>query len=216
MATQRRTSRATAAGTRGADDKRAAILAAAFTLFSRYGYRRTSIEEVARTAGIAKGTVYLYFRTKEEIFRALSQASIDRVREGATAAAAAPGPVGERLRAILEAKFGYFHALLAESPHANELLDSKSRVSADLFQQAERAYQRILARTIADATARGELAPARTGLTPEGAAALLMGSAHGLSVGTEAPPTGRLLRRQLDDLVRLLVAGLGGTQRSAA
>lgn len=208
MATRRRT--------KAAEDKRAAILAAGMTLFSRYGYRRTSIEEVAREAGIAKGTVYLYFQTKEEIFRALAQMTIDRVLEGATAAAAGPGGVGERLRAILEAKFGYFHDLLAGSPHASELLDSKSRVCADLFQQADRAYQRVLARTIADAAARGELTPTRAGLTPEAAAELLMGSAHGLSLGTDAPPTARQLRRQLDDLVRLLVAGLRGTRRTAA
>jgi AcrR family transcriptional regulator len=44
--------------------KRARILAAATELFLRQGYRKTSVEDVARRAEIAKGTVYLYFENK--------------------------------------------------------------------------------------------------------------------------------------------------------
>ena len=36
-------------------------------LFERLGYRRTSVDEVARQAGVAKGTVYLYFKTKADL-----------------------------------------------------------------------------------------------------------------------------------------------------
>lgn len=47
--------------------KRARILASATELFVRFGYRKTSIDEVARAAGVAKGTVYLYYRNKAEL-----------------------------------------------------------------------------------------------------------------------------------------------------
>lgn len=47
--------------------KRARILNAATGLFVRYGYRKTSIDEIARAAGVAKGTVYLYYRNKAEL-----------------------------------------------------------------------------------------------------------------------------------------------------
>jgi len=47
--------------------KRARILASATGLFVRFGYRKTSIDEVARAAGVAKGTVYLYYRNKAEL-----------------------------------------------------------------------------------------------------------------------------------------------------
>lgn len=50
------------------DVKREAILAAALALFGRYGYRRTSIDDIAREAGVAKGTVYLYVESKEALF----------------------------------------------------------------------------------------------------------------------------------------------------
>jgi AcrR family transcriptional regulator len=47
--------------------KRRRILLAATDLFVRLGYRRTSVDEIARKAGVAKGTVYLYYRNKAEI-----------------------------------------------------------------------------------------------------------------------------------------------------
>jgi len=50
--------------------KRDAILDAARTLFSREGYAATSVDHVAAEAGIAKGTVYLYFKSKEELYLA--------------------------------------------------------------------------------------------------------------------------------------------------
>ncbi len=53
--------------------KRERILRAAIDLFVRLGYRKTSIDEVARQAGVAKGTVYLYYRNKAElVYHALS------------------------------------------------------------------------------------------------------------------------------------------------
>ncbi len=48
-----------------------AILAAAFEVFSRHGYEAARIDDVARRAQIAKGTIYLYFRNKEQLFRAV-------------------------------------------------------------------------------------------------------------------------------------------------
>lgn len=47
--------------------KRQRILNSATALFVRFGYRKTSIDEVARDAGVAKGTVYLYYRNKAEL-----------------------------------------------------------------------------------------------------------------------------------------------------
>jgi AcrR family transcriptional regulator len=47
--------------------KRERILASATGLFVRFGYRKTSIDEIARASGVAKGTVYLYYRNKAEL-----------------------------------------------------------------------------------------------------------------------------------------------------
>lgn len=47
---------------------RARILRSAMQQFQRLGYRRTSIDDVARESGVAKGTVYLHFKNKAELF----------------------------------------------------------------------------------------------------------------------------------------------------
>jgi len=47
--------------------KRFRILEAATALFVHHGYRKTSVDDVARDAGVAKGTVYLYFRNKSDL-----------------------------------------------------------------------------------------------------------------------------------------------------
>ncbi|MBI3183214.1 MAG: TetR/AcrR family transcriptional regulator [Myxococcales bacterium] len=47
---------------------RARILRAALELFQRLGYRRTTVDEIAQAAGVAKGTVYVHFKNKAELF----------------------------------------------------------------------------------------------------------------------------------------------------
>jgi len=191
------------------DGKREAILAAALELFGRYGYRRTSIDDIARQAGVAKGTVYLYVESKEALFRTLSQSLLDGVLANARAAAAARGGgIGERLTAILDAKFGFFHGLLHRSPHASELLDSTSRLCADIFTAGDAAYLHVLTKAVTDAVRRGELAPRRHGLTADAVARLLMAGAHGIDVDPTHALSGDEHRSRLDALVRVVVDGL--------
>src|SRR2546430_17710547 len=47
------------------------ILDAAATLLARWGYRKTTIDDVAREAGVGKGTIYLHWKDKTELFRAV-------------------------------------------------------------------------------------------------------------------------------------------------
>jgi AcrR family transcriptional regulator len=54
------------------------ILTAAFAVFSAHGYEAARIDDVAREAGIAKGTIYLYFRNKEQLFRAVVRSLVQK------------------------------------------------------------------------------------------------------------------------------------------
>ena len=58
------------------DDRPAEIIAAALALFTRKGYAATRLDEVAAGAGISKGTLYLYFESKEALFKAVVQAMV--------------------------------------------------------------------------------------------------------------------------------------------
>ena len=191
---------------RGAPEtRRAAILDAALKLFSQYGYRRTSIDDVAREAEIAKGTVYLNFTSKEEIFRALCERLIEYADSAVKVARATGGPIHERLVAVLEAKFGFFFETVYRSAHAAELMDSKNRLSADLFAQSGRRYMTMLREMIEEATRAGEIAPSRMELDPGDLAAMLVAAAHGI----ESNATSRAqYHRRLREIVRVIVAGL--------
>ncbi len=192
--------------------KRAAILDAALRLFSQYGYRRTSIDDIARDAEIAKGTVYLSFRSKEEIFRALCESLIERADSAVKLARATIGPVDERLVAVLEAKFGFFFETVYRSAHAAELMDSKNRLSADLFAQSRRRYMKVLREMIEEATRAGELEPSRMELDADDLAQMLVAAAHGI----ESAATSRAqYHRRLREIVRVIVAGLSGPRGEA-
>src|SRR5690242_714709 len=52
------------------------ILDAAFTVFGESGFARAKIEDVARLAGVSKGTVYCYFDSKEALFREMVRAKV--------------------------------------------------------------------------------------------------------------------------------------------
>lgn len=199
-----------------ADGKREAILAAALELFGRYGFRRTSIDDIARQAGVAKGTVYLYVENKEALFRSLARTMLDGVLANARAAAEARGgPVAERLTAVLDAKFGFFHELLHRSPHASELLTSSSRLCADIFADGDGAYLALLTKAVSDAARRGELAPRRHDMTAEDVARLLLAGAHGIDADPARLLSNEEHRARLAALVRVVADGLRPMVRRA-
>jgi AcrR family transcriptional regulator len=82
---------------------RARIMAAARKRFEKFGYRATTIALIARDAGIAVGTIYLYFGNKEQILVALFEESNARWMAEAEHAANQPGSAEERLLRVAQA-----------------------------------------------------------------------------------------------------------------
>ena len=63
------------------DPKAQTILESAWQAFSAYGFRKTSMDDIARGAGMSRPAVYLHFRNKEAIFTALVEAYYRQARE---------------------------------------------------------------------------------------------------------------------------------------
>src|SRR3954452_14745632 len=82
--------------------RRSDIIGAALRLFAAKGFAATRLDDVAEAAGIAKGTVYLYFATKEELFRDVVRQellpTLDRLEE---TIAAHHGPAADLVRLLL-------------------------------------------------------------------------------------------------------------------
>ena len=61
---------------RPAEEREAQIIDAAFTAFAAHGLDETRLEDIARLAGVAKGTIYLYFPNKEALFREMIRRTV--------------------------------------------------------------------------------------------------------------------------------------------
>ena len=130
-----------------ADDpepKRRAILAAASDLFLHRGFRATPMAAIAEKAGVAKGTLYLYFTDKDALFRALIaafEADIDRAADAARHLDAAPHA---RLVAMLDAKYGFAMRLMHRAPHAAEMMQATTTLAADRLRNFSSGYRHTL------------------------------------------------------------------------
>ncbi len=84
-------------------ERREAILAAALTVFADQGYAATRLEDVARGAGVVKGTLYLYFPDKQALFQGLVEEMISPVLMDADALVPLfPGTTRDLLDALIE------------------------------------------------------------------------------------------------------------------
>jgi TetR/AcrR family fatty acid metabolism transcriptional regulator len=81
-------------------DKREAILRAAISVFARCGYFNSKVADIAREAGVADGTVYLYFKSKEEILHSIFDRSVEEALRAARKRVARLTDAREKLRQI--------------------------------------------------------------------------------------------------------------------
>ncbi|MCA9590806.1 MAG: TetR/AcrR family transcriptional regulator [Myxococcales bacterium] len=183
------------------EERRASIVRAATELFSRYGYKRTSMDLLAGQAGVAKPTLYAYFADKDALFRAVVASFCDDLLLRAREASEGDGPIEARIAGMLTAKFTRYWELVQASPHAGELVDSHGTLASDVVQAADAAFVALLVRTLA----ASDLDVARAGLSHKGAAALLVRAASGAAYdATDA----RSHARHVTELVRVIVRGM--------
>ena len=106
-------------------DLRDVILDAMERLLARYGYKKTTVDDLAQEAGIGKGTVYLYFPSKEEVALCSIDRVVDRVKEKLLEIARSRGEAIERLRRMLQARvLMRFDSVAAYSQSLDDLLRS--------------------------------------------------------------------------------------------
>ena len=181
------------------------ILRAAFTRFAGYGFRRTSMEDIAEAAGVSRAALYLQFRNKEAIFLALAEELHGQSLTDVEAALAGAATLPERLRAAVEAKTLRFVEIAYGSPHGSELLDESNRLCGNLAATAEQRFRTLLARVFRRAAAAGEIDLAAASLTPAAAAELFTRSVSGLKGPGVTVET---YRTRVAALVHVFAAGL--------
>lgn len=138
------------------DFRRGEIIDAARRIFARYGFEGGIIDEIAREANVAKGTVYLYFRSKAEIYKAvfdhdmkvLKQSTMDRIDAAETLRGKVEAFILARLENA-EARQDFFRIMDAEQGHLS--------ITRNQYRGWLREPVLHLAAAMEDAIRRGEI-----------------------------------------------------------
>ena len=136
--------------------KRERILVAAERIFARHGFFAARVSEIAKEAGVADGTIYLYFKSKDDLLISLFELRMREVNELLRAAIADRPPV-DQLRAFIHA----YLQMIADHGTVAEVLTIELRQSTKFMKEYENPefadFLRLLGGIIADGQARGDL-----------------------------------------------------------
>ncbi|HZU82023.1 MAG TPA: TetR/AcrR family transcriptional regulator [Polyangiaceae bacterium] len=174
-----RTRRAPAGRTRTRGDKRERILDAAVRVFAKKGFHATRVSEVATAAGVADGTIYLYFKSKDALLLSLFEDRVDKLLAFIDVELPRVPGAPQKLRRIIELQLG----LLESERDLAEVITVIFRQSTKLMKEQAApkfaAYLDAIARVVADGQAAGEL---RDDVSPHLAARAIFGALDGISM----------------------------------
>jgi TetR/AcrR family fatty acid metabolism transcriptional regulator len=187
-------------------DKRDAILRAAVKVFARHGYFQSQVADVARVAGVAAGTVYLYFRSKDDLLVSIFERTMkDAIAEGRAALADVADPV-ERLRRIARLhleRLGRDRDLaVVVQVELRQSIKFMERFSSTHLQD----YLTLIRRTIADGQAAGVF---RGDVSANTAAKVLFGALDEMATNWMLSRRKYALAGDADAVVNLIIGGLG-------
>ena len=188
--------------------KPSAIVLAALELFARYGYRKTSIDDIAREAQAAKRTVYLHFENKAAVFLAILNYLGDQVRQRCAAAERMGGSAVDRLTALLDAYFGMAFELFSKSQHMPELEETFSKLARARIGNLNTEYEARLARFLRSLERTGEIGGPPRGLTVEQLVHILVRAAEGAKQDPKLQGDRKALERRLRELAILAIAAM--------
>lgn len=121
------------------------VLDAAKVVFARYGFRKASMEDIAREAGVSRPALYQWFGNKRAVFQALAEAIAAEALGAADAAWPEAAPLADGLPAAILAKDLPLYRLLRASPHGAELLAVDEALTSLIATDLEAAFAALLA-----------------------------------------------------------------------
>ncbi len=189
-------------------DKRERILRAATKVFARKGFYATKVSEVAKAAGVADGTIYLYFKNKDDLLVSLFEDRIGRLLATLERALSERETPEERLRCVIELQLG----LLEGERDLAEVITVNLRQSTKLMKQYAAPKFLLYLDTIARVIAEGQRAGAfRPDVSPHLVARTVFGALDGITMTwalgkAEAGGLSRAAKQVADVLLRGLLA----------
>ena len=160
--------------------KRDAVFDAALEVFAQYGFRRTTMNDIAQAAGISRPALYLLFDNKEHLFKELAAYRLDQANEQAAAVLSSNASLQDRFIDALLVHHKIYYEPVANSPHGEELMDINLSLSADVMMRGYSRLVAILANELEEAAKQGEASFSNGALKPEAFVELLLSSLNGL------------------------------------
>jgi AcrR family transcriptional regulator len=182
------------------------LLVAAEARFRRFGYKRTTVEDIAVEAGTGKGSLYLHFDSKQHVYLAVVERSLERFLDAAEQALSASGAVPGLLRSLVEATvdhYGHDELLRASLFGDTDLVEGDvARMASDLQRDRIRTLLRgVLSRGQDEGSVRSDI-------DVEAAAAVLQESGWALVRTGLASNESTELEKLLETLNTILGLGL--------
>ncbi len=142
--------------TRQSDDTREALLSTCLRLFAQRGFSSTSVDDIARAAGVTKGAIYWHFASKDEIFHAI----LDRIHAQWQEVVHVPVSTRRDPQAQLARLFDAYAELFLESPDIclflqQVILDRRNKPFAAAVAKVFANTARFIARIVDEGKARG-------------------------------------------------------------
>ncbi len=186
-------------------DKRDQILRAAIDTFAARGFFNAQVADVARAAGVAAGTVYLYFRNKDDLLISIFERTMkEAIAEGRKSVHGAADPV-ERLRAIARLHLGRMGRDRALAVVFQVELRQSTKFMERFSTTHVREYLGVIRDVIADGQTGGTF---RRGINPTLAAKLFFGALDEMATNWILSRRKYSLLSEADAIVDLFVGGL--------
>lgn len=131
------------------------ILEAARTRMMHYGIQKTTMQEIAQDTSIAVGTLYLYFKNKEEIVLAIAEECSQEQSAVAEEILASSIPPDEKLKTFLKNKFCFVKDIRENHPHYKEFLRLVLSLSPDTVNQWRMRFEQRIQQILEDGIAQG-------------------------------------------------------------
>ena len=188
------------------DQRRRALLDAALGVFARFGYRKTSMDEVARAAQMSRQGLYLHFASKEELFRATVKHTLEEALQAALASLRdAERTLEQKLVAAFDGWMGRFVGMMGTD--AADLAEAMRTLVGPLATEYEERFRDALARAITAARLGAAYKPA--GISARQLADTLAATARGFKYSSESREG---FERNMTVAVRALCLPLGSVR----
>jgi AcrR family transcriptional regulator len=180
--------------------KRRQILSTALRVFWKYGFRRVNMKEIAEAAGISRPGLYLYFKTKEEVFTEAIKHYADVQLEEIDRGIGRKKTPEEKLLFVFEVWAVRGFAEFLKSPETRELTECSLDFARDAFEESYAKLLRVIASVLRQYARTGD---PRKLPPPDRTARILASAVRGFKHVAGNPAD---LRKMIEDLIKITLA----------